>query len=154
MDEVFARTFVNQWMMCAACKRVLERKTLMGTVSWQHPTDMLRTEDHPAIPVPLDEETVEEKCDVCFTDHPQWVLPARDFQAHPALPISTSNWALCDVCAALVKGDRWEALYERAVENYEARHGAMLPEGHAIIRTMYAMLRENVTGEIHRRSNR
>jgi hypothetical protein len=150
MSDISARTFLNRWKMCATCRRVLEKKTMFtGAVIWQHPSDMIKDEDHPPVPVDLD-ETVDEKCDVCFADGPSWVLPARDFQWHPKMPISTGNWALCDECVVIVRQRNWDALYRRAVTSYEARHGDLTQPGRELLSQMYKMLRENVTGEVRR----
>lgn len=157
--------------VCAVCGRVLERVSGEDRdhIGWVHPYTMRagrigEGEDHQPVPVLASDLPFPNfKCDFCYADNPQWVLPANDFVnvdgvrdlSIPGTPevASAGDWAACDECAELLKIDMWTQLFRRAKASYERRvlNGASLDpftEGH--LRRQYKELRKNVRGAVYR----
>lgn len=154
--------------VCAVCGRVLERvsNNASGHVGWVHPYSMRagnigESEDHQPVPVPAtDLPFPDTRCDFCYANNPQWVLPANDFinpdgvrdVTMPGAPevASAGDWAACDECAELLSRGLWSDLFRRVKVAYEAHNGPMgsFEEGH--LRRIYKELRKNATGPVYR----
>lgn len=104
------------------------------------------TDDHPVIPVTVQEagEQVIPRCDFCFCDYPEYVLPVRNFVK--GISGSMGDWAACETCIQLVEKNRWNALYDRTAAGYEARHGEMPPAVQTSMRSLHRTVRKNITG--------
>lgn len=132
--------------VCAACGRVLDYHEGRG---WEHPLDPTLL-DHPAIPVDDTEVPVNEKCDFCFSDGTEWILPARAFQVGPNHG-SQGDWAACSPCAELVRKDDWNGLMRRVKEMWPGHLGTGLsPDGELWLRRTYRALRKNRTGALRK----
>lgn len=135
--------------VCIVCGRVLDFHERDGWIHSLATTDPEEI-DHPPIPV-LPEEAGEQmrpRCDFCYADFPEWVLPARDFTAIPGVSESTGDWAACDLCAREIEKDRWNVLQRRVRASWEARHGVMPDEVEQAQKRLYRLLRKNVTGSL------
>lgn len=132
--------------VCIVCGRVLDYREIDG---WIHSLASLPDEvDHPVIPV-LPEEAGEQarpRCDFCYADYPEWILPARDFVAIPGRSVSTGDWAACEMCAREIRKDAWNALVRRVHASYVARHDADGPESPEDFKRLYRALRKHITG--------
>lgn len=136
--------------ICLVCGRVLDYWQTRG---WQHSIATTDPEevDHPPIPVTAQEagEQLRPRCDFCYSDYPEFILPARTFrEGGPG--VSVGDWAACEMCARCIEKDAWNKLMERVVASWEARQGPMSPQVAADLRRMYRTLRKNVTGSIRR----
>lgn len=150
--------------ICAVCGRVLD---LYGDV-WSHGLSSLDEpdiRDHPAIPVRDDEVPaghIRPRCDFCFADDPEFVLPVRTF-SHGVVPgapewggaESIGDWAACGNCAEQIQRNDWKGLLRRAMTGFEARHETTVePQAMRAMRSMYRTLRKNVTGPLYRLGDR
>lgn len=121
-------------MACAVCGRVLSHHEGRG---YAHSLQDLKEEDHPAVPVPAGSVPVRGRCDFCNVDHPVWAVPARTFSLIPGHSFA-GGWAACGSCVEYVKSGDWDGL---------ASHAAADPEQVPLLRILYQMLGQNVTGE-------
>jgi hypothetical protein len=147
--------------VCAVCGRVLDEHVTLGdkgdkgSVVWFHgiaSLDEADVQDHPAIPVRVDEVPaghIRPRCDFCFADDPAFVLPVKSFIY---LGVgSKGNWAACGNCAQHITRNDWKGLLRRAVVGFKARHQEGLePAAVNSLRGMYRELRKNVTGSLYR----
>jgi hypothetical protein len=140
-----------QRRVCAVCGRVLDRQDNR----WFHGeaiADEPDVKDHPVIAVldtdvPL--EHIRAKCDFCFADDPEYVLPARSFENPGGITGSDGDWAPCAACADLIQKNDWKGLLRRARAGYEARHQiVMTGEMVTAVASLYRRLRKNITGPI------
>lgn len=157
--------------VCAVCGRVLELVTDLdrggATVGWVHPFAMRQgligeSEDHEPVPVPRDDlPHPDTRCDFCYANNPQWLVPANDFVdvegvrdlSLPGAPGTGSrgDWGACDECADLIRMNRWEFLVRRVKRAYAALHGEpMHPYVERYVRKQYKELRRQITGAPHR----
>lgn len=129
--------------VCRVCGRVLDYDS--GVQRYLHTTGDADA-DHAPEPVRQTEaEVVVGRCDFCYVDHPEWVIPARDFEVVPG-HVSNGNWAACDECGVLIERGQWSALTRRARSGWEARHGEMPANLAASLPRLYRLLRRNITG--------
>lgn len=131
--------------VCAACGRVLDYHDGKG---WAHPVGDQTLQDHPAVPVRDTEVPVKEKCDFCFADTTEWLLPARNFQVGPNHG-SEGDWAACSACAELIRKNEWTRLVGR-VKDLWPHAEPMTPDGELWLRRTYRALRDNITGDLRR----
>jgi hypothetical protein len=140
-----------QRRVCAVCGRVLDRKD----DRWFHglaTADDPDVKDHPAIAV-LDSDVplahIRAKCDFCFADDPEYILPARTFEVPGGFGGSDGDWAPCGACADLIDRNDWNGLLRRAVAGYEVRNHVVLGETETrALASLYRRLRKNITGSI------
>src|SRR3954449_10941926 len=99
---------------CAVCGHVLDFVTPQG---WAHPA-WLVPEDHLAVAVDPSEIAVRGKCDFCFADEPQWVLPVASFET-PEGWGSDGDWATCDRCSTFLDLDDWRGLELHSIHAWE-----------------------------------
>jgi hypothetical protein len=116
---------------------------------YQHGAHDQLTEDHPAVPVTLDEIEAIGRCDFCNADFPSWQLPCETF-INPVGEMSVGAWAACDTCGDLISRNRWDTLLRRAAKFAAERNG--LPEWliRSQIEALYGMVRRNRTGPLER----
>lgn len=109
-------------------------------------------EDHPVVPVLRTETLAERLCDFCSGPAATWALPVDDF-ADSGRHVSHSDWAACEVCARLIRKDRWEQVTRRAVLAAAQRHhvNANDPRLIASVEDLHAKVRAHVTGDVRRR---
>lgn len=131
--------------VCGVCGRVLDHHEGIG---YLHTTGDSFA-DHDPVPVPQAEALlVAGRCDFCYVDYPEWVVPASDFEVLPG-HMSQGPWAACSVCAGLIEKDQWSALVRRAIAGYEERHGGFMPEqAQSNLSPMYRRLRKHITGAL------
>jgi hypothetical protein len=129
--------------VCAVCGRVLDHRDDVGFVHTVGDAGA----DHDPIPVPVDQAlVVAGRCDFCYADYPEWVIPAREFEALPG-HMSSGDWAACEACARLIESNQWSALQRRAAQSWLQRHGEpMAPLVLAGLPRLYRLLRKNITG--------
>lgn len=140
---------------CAVCGRVLDHyeethgSPASETGGWIHSVqDREHGEDHPAVPVTLQEIEMIGRCDFCNVDFPRWVIPVRSFQLVPG-SMSQGDWAACNTCCELIANRKWYALTKRAVEH--SAHRGLMPDEQlrASLAILYSRVRKNITGEPH-----
>lgn len=137
------------WRACAICASALDGQRTPDGIRYAHPFG--RGEDHPAVPVPVDEVQVDARCDFCSVavpPHRRWVVPCDDFvmfdRGHPACPSgqgSSGPWAACPDCADLVRRARWSQLVTQAVRQRPAD-----PQVRAMFADVYRRLAAHITG--------
>lgn len=135
--------------VCGVCGHPLNYREIRGGESrFEHALGE-QMADHDPEPVPQSQAVVvADRCDFCYADHPQWVVPARSFMLM-AGHNSGGDWAACDECAPLIERDQWSALARRAKEGWEERHGVPMPGPVADnLSRMYRLLRRNITGSL------
>lgn len=160
----------SEWMVCAKCGRVLEKLDefsggyeRLEKYTWQHPFDVTHAEggeDHPPEPVMRkDAPIINEKCDFCLADDPNWILPTDNFQEpfgmEDLIQISDSDWCACDACADLIRRSYWDRLTNRALKAYRDRTGRPMDavtEG--LMRSLYRQVSRHVKGPIQPRGDR
>jgi len=137
--------------VCIICGRVLDFHERDG---WIHSIATLDPEelDHPPIPVLPEEagEQIRPRCDFCYADFPEWILPARSFTVIPGQSESVGDWAACDGCARLIERDQWNVLIRRVHASFEARHGEVSDALLIEWKRFYRRLRQNITGSLYR----
>lgn len=130
--------------MCEVCGRVLDH---VGGTGYVH-TVGDSSVGHRAVPIPQSEAlVVAGRCDFCYADYPEWLVPAREFEVVPG-HISSNDWAACNDCAALIEKHQWSALLRRARVSWESRHGAMPPAMEQGLARMYRLLRKHMAGSL------
>lgn len=129
--------------VCGVCGRVLDHRDDIGFVH----TVGDAAADHDPMPVPMDEAlVVAGRCDFCYADYPEWVIPAREFEALPG-HMSSGDWAACEECIRLIDSNQWSALQRRAAQSWLSRHGEpMAAPVLANLPRLYRLLRSNITG--------
>lgn len=148
----------DQDMACAVCAQVLHvaARESGETVGWLHIGELpgARVEDRPdhvAVPVRRDDVHAVEVCDFCSGPSPSWVLPTEEFEVdeHSA---ASKDWAACEVCARLIRKNRWPDLTQRSVRAYSAKYGVSAAEPRLVetLKAFHAQVREYQTGPIHR----
>lgn len=131
--------------VCRTCKRVLDEDSRLG---FRHTVQDAST-DHEADPVPYAEMfDVKGRCDFCNLDHPDFVLPVRDYLVAPG-HMNQGDWAACTPCAALIERDQWSALIRRVVtltlEHHPERDSREVEVG---VNRVYRLLRKNIAGSL------
>lgn len=130
--------------VCGVCGRVLDHRSGVG---YQHTLSDAEV-GHEPVPVRQSEaEFVAGRCDFCFADFPQWIVPAHAFEVAPG-HMSNNDWAACNECAELIEGDRWTGLLRRAKASWETRNGGMSPGVEANLGRLYRLLRRNISGSL------
>lgn len=157
-------------MVCAVCGRVLdEHEDSEGLRGFAHPVDLLATEDHPAVPVEDTEVHVNEKCDFCFADRTEWLLPAAEFVLPPlrfdlsgdgTLGIeddsmalrSQGDWGACDPCGQLILANAWPKILRRVRDRWPSVHSGNPMDEDMYLSTyhLFNALRQNITGPLTR----
>lgn len=134
--------------VCATCLRVLDHHSEKG---WTHPEADPTLQDHEVRPVPdIEMIGIAEKCDFCFADETEWILPARDFQVGPNHG-SEGDWAACNQCAELIRKNMWTRLIERVKDTWPHQYGDPISDdGELWLRRTYRKLRLNITGDLRR----
>lgn len=147
--EINPSTFES--MACAVCGRILGK----APDGYIHPPAD-QPEDHPCVPVSLDQIESIGRCDFCNVDFPGWVVPARDFEM-PTRGLKTSHahwsrggWTACDACAALIRDNKWDGLLRRASRLAGERWGVPASLMRAKLDPLYNRIRKNVTGPVRR----
>lgn len=153
-DNKSAGTGEQPNTLCVVCGRVLdwwaENAEPEAAGEWRHslasrdPAEL----DHLPVPVPVEEAPAQlrGRCDFCYQDDPEWVVPARSFQMLPESGFVT-DWAACGVCVVYVQRGEWNALLRRAVASWQEQHGEpMVVDAQVMLRRMYRQLRKNITG--------
>ena len=131
------------WRACAVCGLVLNRAVIGERETWLH---LLSGEDdHPAVPVMVDEVRTNFLCDFCLADNARWALPVEDYQVAPGSN-NRGDWAACDDCSKALGRNDWRELVERAYRTHRAR-GGDAPRG--FFRELYGQLQLHVTGPVH-----
>lgn len=128
--------------MCAVCGRVLDYADGQG---WMHSLQDQRSEDHPAVPVPFDSVPMRGRCDFCNLDYPTMIIPARNFEIMPG-HMSNGDWGACDICCALIEGNRWNRLIDRAVQTTNSAGPMTQDQLRQSLAHLYKALRKNITG--------
>lgn len=114
---------------------------------WLHGVADPEGYDHPAVPVEDTEVVVRDRCDFCFVDGTEWVIPARSFETPVPGSGSEGDWAACDDCATCILRNDWNGLLRRVLASWEERHGQPMDEPVVqALRVMYRQLRKNITG--------
>ena len=131
--------------VCLTCRRVLDLDEVTG---YQH-TMQDADADHEAQPVPYSEMfDVLGRCDFCNVDHPDFVLPARDFMVAPG-HVNQGDWAACMACADLIGKDQWTALARRVVTLTLQQHpDRQRHEVEIGVGRVYRLLRKNIIGSL------
>jgi hypothetical protein len=101
-----------KWKACAVCGYPLERERQGG--SFGH---FWRREDHPAVPVDVDEIDVNQRCDFCSAEPVTSVVLARKFDLPNTRSSSVGPWAACQPCGDLVARNEWGRLVTRVKQN-------------------------------------
>lgn len=140
-----------QRRVCAVCGRVLDRQDdrWFHGIAFENDPDV---RDHPVIAV-LDTDVpaahIRAKCDFCFSDDPEYVLPAYTFQMPGAPNGSDGDWAACGACVDCIEKNDWKGVTRRSVVSYEARHDiVMSTEMVAAVTKMHRTLRKHIRGPI------
>lgn len=150
--------------VCAVCAAVLDLQQGKG---YAHPISLGPEPDHLAVPVDDTEVLVNPKCDFCFIDSTEWVLPAADFVMPPAnvfqlvgstgdegvsLYESHGDWGACDPCAQLILGNQWAKVLRRVQAVWPLVHSGNLmdQEGYVSTYRLFRELRKNVAGPLMR----
>lgn len=132
--------------VCEVCRRVLDFHEHEG---YRH-TIGDADADHAPVPIPaIEVDEIAGRCDFCYADGPEFVIPARDFEVVPGHE-SLGDWAACATCADLIGSDQWSRLVRRASEGYEQRHGPMDAQVAASLPRLYRLLRKNMSGSPRR----
>lgn len=129
---------------CAICGLVLNfRSSAFSTevVSWLHGSPM----DHDPIPVPADQLRTNFRCDFCLEDNAAWRLPVTPYEAAPG-HMNAGDWAVCDQCAGLVRGNRWDALVDRAWTALSAHNGQAMDR--RVFVALYKQVRDHIAGPL------
>lgn len=142
---------MHESRVCIVCGRILDYQESVG---WIHSLASLdpAEKDHPPIPV-LPEEAGEQtraRCDFCYADYPEYVLPVKSFTAITGMAESVGDWAACEMCARLIESNQWNALQTRVRTSWEARHGEFADELEREQKRLYRVLRKNITGPLRR----
>lgn len=131
--------------VCGVCGRVLDHESGVGYI---HSVRDRASADHEVEPVRQSEAlVVAGRCDFCYRDYPEWVVPAAEFEVLPG-HLSTGDWAACGGCAALVESNQWSALVRRAQVGWEARNGPMPDQVLSSLPRLYRLLRKNIVGTL------
>jgi hypothetical protein len=142
-----------QRRVCAVCGRVLDRQDnrWFHGLAFENDPDV---QDHPVIAV-LDTDVpaghIRAKCDFCFADDPEYVLPAYTFEIPGQPNGSDGDWAACQGCADCIERNDWNGLTRRSRVSYEIRHDTVLSD--ELVRAMKHMhrtLRKNIRGPLRR----
>lgn len=130
--------------VCRTCGRVLDYEEGVG---YDHSLGEQRLVDHPADPVPQSEAVATVgRCDFCFADFPEWLVPARDFEVMPG-HMSDGDWSACAECVRLIESNQWARLLRRARQSWERRHEEVMPPAmEAGLARMYRLLRKHISG--------
>lgn len=139
---------------CAVCAEPLSRVQDAGgqTVGWLHRGEAPGGKgiDHVGVPVLRQQVSVEARCDFCSGPRPGWELPTEKFVSDDGLGTS-ANFSCCEVCAKLIRKERWDDLAKRAAASSAAQHGvSCAPELVEHTRRFLAQVREHVTGPVQR----
>lgn len=137
--------------ICETCRKVLDIRATAFGVTYEH--TIQDKDDHPVIPVIPPEGWSQGRCDFCNADHPEYVLPVRDFTAPvPDLVnehTSVGDWAACRRCADLIRLGNWLALERQAIGRLQDLAPVKLTSKEKEpIRKLYRMIRQNVTGPL------
>lgn len=149
---------------CAVCAEVLSAVTSdedghEQVITWLHVAEFPggKGVDHPAVPVRRSEIVTHTRCDFCSTQRPAWILPVKPFRFDSPIPgngthVSGSDWLACDVCARLIKKDRWRDLTKRVILAFAAAHGLNANDprllGH--MESLHTQIRLHRTGPVQR----
>lgn len=136
---------------CAICGRMLSHHTTLAgkSIGWEHGAQE-QPEDHPAVPVSLDQIELLGRCDFCNVDFPAWEVPARDFELPLPGQRSCGAWSACDTCADLLRRDRWAELLDRCARLGAERNGMSVQVVRALVGPLFRRLRKNITGPVRR----
>ncbi|MFD7157923.1 hypothetical protein ACFV9C_25200 [Kribbella sp. NPDC059898] len=116
------------------------------------------------MPVLDTDVAVDVRCDFCFADHTEWVLPASNFEA-PVARINlfgtvgiesderhgnAGDWGACTECAELIRANAWPKLIKRVRDCWPHVHsGNLMPEErHTNTYRLYRELRKHITGPL------
>lgn len=137
--------------ICAVCGRVLDYWEGPSGEGWRHSFAARDPEelDHEPVPVPVSQapEQLRERCDFCYTDQANWIVPTRDFSY--VTSVSVGNWAACDACAELIGRNDWNGLLRRVEEHWNAARGVPMDDlTRKILRKLYRELRKNIYGSV------
>lgn len=115
---------------CAVCAQPLLRYQdgATGEITYMHPLSV--SDDHPVVPVEVDEVATRHKCDFCSAPSPSWVLDS-DFSGMDVvgpdrtvgLNSGDSGWATCDDCRSDIERNSWNAIERRSVARLREEHG-------------------------------
>lgn len=149
-------------MVCAVCGRVLEEYENIG---YAH-ARVDEVGDHIAVPVADVEIPVNERCDFCFANSTEWLLPAENFQLpveraelfgtvgieEPQPYMSNGAWGACGPCGDLIAAERWPLLLRRVRDEWPGVHsGNTMPERiYPATYRLYNELRKHITGPLVR----
>jgi hypothetical protein len=133
--------------VCAVCGRVLAQHQL-GRITYRYEHSVHHLDDHPPIPVRPGEvpQQLRLQCDICV-DEPitHTLVVDRELGFPSADVIYDTEWALCQVCSALVMSDDWISLRRRAFDKFVATYGGPLSEETKTdLRVMYRDLRRHL----------
>lgn len=108
--------------------------------------------DHVAVPVPATEVQTATLCDFCSQPNPQWVLPVESFEANSQQGFE-KDWAVCAVCARLLKKGRWDGVLDRALDNASAKYQVSRTEPRLVegLKAFISQVREYQSGPVRRR---
>ena len=145
-------------MACAVCAEVLQVAARRDgeTVGWLHRGELAGARpqdrpDHAAIPVRRGEIQAAAICDFCSGPNPGWMLPIDPFEVNEHRA-ETQDWAACEVCARLIRKNRWPDLTKRSVTAYAAKYGINPTEPLLVdtLKAFHAQVREYQTGPVQR----
>lgn len=129
---------------CAVCAQILSAaRGPLGNTQWVHSAPA----DHLTVPVPAGQINSNVRCDFCLDDHAEWILPVSAYSV-AGVGRSGEDWAACSACRADIVAGRWETIVDRAAL---AMKYVDLSDGKAVLRAMYAEVREHMLGEPYRR---
>lgn len=131
--------------VCRKCLRVLDESSTSG---FQHTMQDMDA-DHAPDPAPYHSVMeVRGRCDFCNRDHPDFVLPVRDYVVAPG-HVNQGDWAACKGCAALIEKDQWSALVRRVVAiAMETKPESERKAVEVGVPRAYRMLRKHIIGSL------
>lgn len=135
--------------VCDICGRVLDLRTDEQGATYVH-TFQDCPADHEPVPVEAPPGYRGGRCDFCNVDHPEFVVPVRDFPV-PGLEAthnSLGDWAACAACAQLIKRNQWNALVARVVVLKKRAGLPISDRAVSALRAIYRRLRENIKGAV------
>ena len=92
--------------------------------------DKARDQDQGEGVVHADSAESAKSCDFCGDSNGETVYRASDFDKDLIMPgsrPSEASWAACSVCAALIDGEKWDVLIERAQKHAVPADHVILP---------------------------
>lgn len=139
---------MNDTMICAVCRRVLDVYTDADGVTWKHTLQDAQT-NHEPVPIPMPDDYREGRCDFCNQDDMAFRIPVQDFEV-PGLDghMSRGDWAACRYCARLIEGNRWNDLLTRVMAAREQRGQDAGPEMRSWLSRLYRTVRKNISGSL------